>query len=55
MKIIIASRNPIKINATKLAFEQMFPNKVFQFEVLSYLYYILIINKMVIKHLNAQI
>ena len=32
MKIIIASRNPIKINATKLAFEQMFPNKVFQFE-----------------------
>ena len=32
MKIIIASRNPIKINATKLAFEQMFPNKIFQFE-----------------------
>tara|TARA_B100001250_G_scaffold411457_1_gene440156 strand:- start:966 stop:1490 length:525 start_codon:yes stop_codon:yes gene_type:complete len=35
MKIIIASRNPIKINATKLAFEQMFPNKVFQFEGVS--------------------
>ena len=32
MKIIIASRNPIKINATKLAFEQMFPDKIFQFE-----------------------
>ena len=32
MKIIIASRNPIKINATKLVFEQMFPNKIFQFE-----------------------
>jgi len=35
VKIIIASRNPIKINATKLAFEQMFPNKVFQFEGVS--------------------
>ena len=35
MKIIIASRNPIKINATKLAFEQMFPNKFFQFEGVS--------------------
>jgi len=35
MKIIIASSNPIKINATKLAFEQMFPNKVFQFEGVS--------------------
>lgn len=32
MKIIIASGNPIKINATKLAFEQMFPDKIFQFE-----------------------
>jgi inosine/xanthosine triphosphatase len=32
VKIIIASRNPIKINATKLAFEQMFPDKIFQFE-----------------------
>ena len=31
-KVIIASKNPVKINATKLAFEQMFPEKVFQFE-----------------------
>ena len=35
MKIIIASKNPIKINATKLAFEKMFPNKVFEFEGVS--------------------
>jgi inosine/xanthosine triphosphatase len=35
VKIIIASRNPIKINATKLAFEQMFPDKIFQFEGVS--------------------
>jgi inosine/xanthosine triphosphatase len=34
-KIIIASRNPIKINATRLAFEQTFPDKVFQFEGVS--------------------
>ena len=32
MKIIVASRNPIKINAAKLAFEQMFPGSFFQFE-----------------------
>ena len=32
MKIIIASRNPIKINATKLAFEEMVPDNFFQFE-----------------------
>ena len=35
MKIIIASRNPIKINATKLAFEQMFPDVFFKFEGVS--------------------
>ena len=35
MKIIIASRNPIKISATKLAFEQVFPNETFQFEGVS--------------------
>ena len=35
MKIIIASRNPIKINATKLAFEQMFPDNLFQFDGVS--------------------
>ena len=35
MKIIIASSNPIKINATKLAFEQMFPDHLFQFEGVS--------------------
>ena len=32
MKIIVASRNPIKINAAKLAFEQTFPGSFFQFE-----------------------
>lgn len=31
-KIIIASRNPIKVNATILAFKKTFPDKVFQFE-----------------------
>ena len=35
MKIIIASKNPIKISATKLAFEQVFPNETFQFEGVS--------------------
>ena len=30
-KVIIGSKNPVKINATKLAFEQMFPEQIFEF------------------------
>ncbi len=29
-KIIVASKNPVKINATKIAFEKMFPTEAFQ-------------------------
>ncbi|MFK8004814.1 MAG: inosine/xanthosine triphosphatase [Saprospiraceae bacterium] len=31
-KIIVASKNPIKINATKLGFQKVFEKKVFEFE-----------------------
>ncbi len=31
-KIIVASKNPVKINATRKAFETMFPNEVFEIE-----------------------
>ena len=34
-KVIIASKNPVKINATKLAFEQMFPEQIFEFDGLN--------------------
>ena len=30
-KVIIASKNPVKINAVKVAFNQMFPNAIFEF------------------------
>jgi inosine/xanthosine triphosphatase len=30
-KVIIASKNPVKINATKLAFEKIFPDDKFEF------------------------
>ena len=29
--VIIASKNPVKINAVKIAFDQMFPSDVFEF------------------------
>jgi len=35
MHIIIASTNPVKVNATKKAFEQMFPGENFSFQSLS--------------------
>jgi len=31
-KVIIASKNPVKINAVKIGFEKMFPNDSFKFE-----------------------
>ena len=31
-KIIVASQNPVKINATRIAFEKMFPSEQFQVE-----------------------
>lgn len=34
-KIIVASHNPVKIAATKAAFEKMFPNESFSFEGVS--------------------
>ena len=34
-KVIIASKNPVKINATKIGFEKMFPNDNFEFESVS--------------------
>jgi inosine/xanthosine triphosphatase len=34
-KVIVASKNPVKINATKAAFEKMFPNETFTFEGVS--------------------
>ena len=30
-KVIIASKNPVKVNATQKAFEQVFPNEKFEF------------------------
>ncbi len=30
-KVIVASKNPVKVNATKIGFEKMFPNQVFEF------------------------
>ncbi|MFC2136332.1 inosine/xanthosine triphosphatase [Bacteroidota bacterium] len=35
MKVIVASKNPVKINAVKLGFETMFPNVIFEFEGVS--------------------
>jgi len=34
-KVIIASRNPVKINAAKIGFEKMFPDESFKFEGVS--------------------
>ena len=34
-KVIIASKNPVKINATKIGFKKMFPNDNFEFENVS--------------------
>jgi inosine/xanthosine triphosphatase len=34
-KVIIASANPVKIEATKIGFEKMFPEEVFSFEGIS--------------------
>lgn len=34
-KIIIASKNPVKIRATKIAFEKMFPAEEFEFQGIS--------------------
>ena len=34
-KVIIASKNPVKINAAKIGFEKMFPNDNFEFENVS--------------------
>ena len=34
-KVIVASKNPVKINATKAAFEKMFPDEEFTFEGVS--------------------
>ena len=34
-KVIIASKNPVKINSTKIGFEKMFPNDNFEFESVS--------------------
>ena len=31
--VIIASKNPVKINAVKIAFDQMFPSDVFEFNI----------------------
>jgi len=31
-KVIIASKNPVKIDAVKVAFNQMFPNIIFEFD-----------------------
>ncbi|HFC76835.1 MAG TPA: DUF84 family protein, partial [Candidatus Moranbacteria bacterium] len=33
--VIIASKNPVKINAVRIAFEKMFPNSNFEFEGVS--------------------
>ncbi|MEQ9303336.1 MAG: inosine/xanthosine triphosphatase [Marinoscillum sp.] len=34
-KVVIASQNPVKINCTKLGFEKIFPDSLFQFEGVS--------------------
>lgn len=34
-KVIVASKNPVKINATQSAFEKMFPDEEFSFEGIS--------------------
>ncbi|MFT5168794.1 MAG: inosine/xanthosine triphosphatase [Saprospiraceae bacterium] len=34
-KVIIASKNPVKINAVKIGFERMFPDETFTFEGIS--------------------
>ena len=34
-KVVVASQNPVKINAVKLAFSQMFPKKTFEFSGIS--------------------
>ena len=34
-KIVVASKNPVKINAVRDAFEKMFPNEVFNMEGIS--------------------
>ncbi len=34
-KVIIASKNPVKINAVKISFEKMFPSEKFEFEGVS--------------------
>ena len=31
-KVIVASKNPVKINAVKLGFEKVFPEEAFTFE-----------------------
>src|SRR5258708_1402719 len=35
IKVLVASTNPVKINATHRAFEKMFPNQKFEVKVLS--------------------
>ncbi len=35
MKIIVASKNPVKINAVKIGFEKMFPKAIFKTEGIS--------------------
>ena len=34
-KVVIASKNPVKINAVKTGFEKMFPEEVFEFDGIS--------------------
>jgi len=34
-KVIVASKNPVKINAVKIGFEKMFPEECFVFEGVS--------------------
>ena len=34
-KVIIASKNPVKINAVKIGFEKMFPLEKFEFKGVS--------------------
>jgi inosine/xanthosine triphosphatase len=35
LKVIVASKNPVKISATKIAFEKVFSNETFEFESVS--------------------
>ncbi len=37
MKIVIASKNPVKINATLAGFQKMFPEETFEIESISVL------------------